>query len=94
MLCYIIFGFFTILGIVDTIKFILFKLFKFTKNETIKLNSDNIEYFLRTLSYQNLWCEKISKPSLIIEKDSNTDEVKKILHIFSKNHSHLNNFNK
>ena len=94
MLCYIIFGFFTILGIVDTIKFILFKLFKFTKNETIKLNSDNIEYFLRKLSYQNLWCEKISKPSLIIEKDSNTDEVKKILHIFSKNHSHLNNFNK
>ena len=66
MLCYIIFGFFTILGIVDTIKFILFKLFKFTKNETIKLNSDNIEDFLRTLSYQNLWCEKISKPSLII----------------------------
>lgn len=93
MLCYIIFGFFTILGIVDTIKFILFKLFKFTKNETIKLNSDNIEYFLRTLSYQNLWCEKIQKPNLVIEKTDDND-TKKILHIFSKNHSHLNNFNK
>lgn len=93
MLCYIIFGFFTILGIVDTIKFILFKLFKFTKNETIKLNSDNIEYFLRTLSYQNLWCEKIQKPNLVIEKTDDKD-TKKILHIFSKNHSHLNNFNK
>lgn len=93
MLCYIIFGFFTILGIVDTIKFVLFKLFKFTKNETIKLNSDNIEYFLRTLSYQNLWCEKIQKPNLVIEKTDDND-TKKILHIFSKNHSHLNNFNK
>ncbi len=93
MLCYIVFGFFTILGIVDTIKFILFKLFKFTKNETIKLNSDNIEYFLRTLSYQNLWCEKIQKPNLVIEKTDDND-TKKILHIFSKNHSHLNNFNK
>ena len=93
MLCYIIFGFFTILGIVDTIQFILFKLFKFTKNETIKLNSDNIEYFLRTLSYQNLWCEKIQKPNLVIEKTDDND-TKKILHILSKNHSHLNNFNK
>ena len=94
MLCYIIFGFFTILGIVDTIKFVLFKIFKFSKNEPIKLSSDNIEYFLRALSCQNLWCEKISKPSLIIEKDSNTDEVKKILHIFSKNHPYLSNLNK
>ena len=93
MLCYIIFGFFSFLGLVDTIKFILFKLFKFTKNETIKLNSDNIEYFLRTLSYQNLWCEKIQKPNLVIEKTDDND-TKKILHIFSKNHSHLNNFNK
>ncbi len=64
IICCIIFGFFTIIGISNTIIFLIESFFKFDNFNKENLTADNAEYVLRSLKYYKTKF-KISKPNKI-----------------------------
>lgn len=52
IICCIIFGFFIIIGISNTIFFLIESLFKFDNLDKENLTADNAEYILRSAKYQ------------------------------------------
>ncbi|MBR0183572.1 MAG: hypothetical protein IJQ10_00155 [Clostridia bacterium] len=78
-------AFFMILGFVDFIKFIFFKIFKKTEHN-IK-SSDSAEFVIRDLANKNLWNKNFSK-LVCIESDDN--ETKKIIEIAQNEYDFLN----
>ena len=78
-------AFFMILGFVDFIKFIFFKIFKKTENN-IK-SSDSAEFIIRNLANKNLWNKDFSK-LVCVESDDN--ETKKIIKIAQSDYDFLN----
>ncbi|MCL2313153.1 MAG: hypothetical protein FWC41_11860 [Firmicutes bacterium] len=76
-LLFIVFcSFFMILGIVDSIKFILFKIFKKSKNK-IK-SPDEAEFVIRNFANDNLWNHGYNRLILV---DATDDETQKIINI-------------
>ncbi len=54
IICCIIFGFFTLLGISNTIYFLIECFFKFDDSHKKELTAENAEYILRSLKYRKL----------------------------------------
>ena len=74
-----------ILGFVDFIKFIFFKIFK--KTEYNIKSSDSAEFVIRDLANRNLWNKNCSQ-LVCIESDDN--ETKKIIEIAQNKYDFLN----
>lgn len=54
IVCCIIFGFFMIIGISNTIYFLIKNFFKFDKLDNQILNKENAEYIIRSSKYCNI----------------------------------------
>lgn len=69
IICCIIFGFFMIIGISNTIFFLIESLFKFDDFDKENITSDNAEYILRGSKYHKTDCQicKLSKGDKEIE---------------------------
>lgn len=67
IICCIIFGFFIIIGMSNTIFFLIESLFKFDNPDKENLTADNAEYILRSSKYQKV-SYKIS--------EKNNEEIK------------------
>ena len=79
-LCFVLFcSFFMIIGFVDFIKFIIYNLFKISKNNIT--NSNDAEFVIRNLVNDILWNQNCSR---MIYVDNNDKETNKIIKL-SKN---------
>lgn len=54
IVCCIIFGFFVMVGISNTIYFLIESFFKFNKLDNQILNKNNVEYIIRSSKYCNI----------------------------------------
>lgn len=70
-------SFFMIIGFVDFIKFIVYNLFKISKNNIT--NSNDAEFVIRNLVNDILWNQKRNR---IIYVDSSDKETNKIIKLF------------
>ena len=70
-------SFFMIIGFVDFIKFIVYNLFKISKNNIT--NSNDAEFVIRNLVNDILWNQKCNR---IIYVDSSDKETNKIIKLF------------
>ena len=98
IVCCIIFGFFIILGIVDVIKFFIFNMFKLSEYTYEKIldrkltvpeeiNSENMEYIIRSALIQNAWSGNPVITEIICPEINNEEST--MLNILSKNCSYL-----
>ena len=76
--------FFAIVGVVDSIKFIFFKILKISKNK-IK-NSDDAEFIIRNVANKNFWDKNQCK---LIRIDNFDNETEKIVDIAKNNYDFL-----
>ena len=85
VVCCIIFGFFIILGIVQTIEFLILKTFALPKNLNIEINSENAEFIIRSKITQSAWRGETDSIKIIYPNHEINHEVKKICNFICKN---------
>ncbi len=78
-------SFFMIIGFVDFIKFIVYNLFKISKNNIT--NSNDAEFVIRNLVNDILWNQKRNR---IIYVDSSDKETNKIIKLFKNDFDFIN----